>query len=229
MASVEHPRTGTDNVTQVHLEHLPNKFSYVEDQVYYNGPILDAIHASSEARGYPDVYVNGKDAMIPTVTVDPLKNAQWMLPHNAERHSFSVHRGALKDHASVMETQRLVDKGATGSYSSEAEGLKLEALRHFMPTSKMIDNADKFTPRCTHNSTRGVARHGPGWGKLPIVSQLLYKNLLRDKPDWLVETEVVLANTHASRDRSYDGKKCGPCPTWMLNECTTPAGLERCR
>lgn len=175
---------------QDHLEKQQTKFGYVEDDVYYGGPVTKDLHANDAPRGYPDVYVNGEDV---TVTVDPLKNAQWLLPHNSERHSFTVHRGALKDHASVMRVAGAVD-------SHEA------APVNFLPTRQMIDGLPKFTPRCTHTSSHGRANHGAEWGKLPAISQGIYNNLFADKPDWLIEQEVNFMSTHADRTRFFD---CG--------------------
>ena len=65
---------------QDHIESQQTKFGYVEDDVYYGGPIKEDLHARDTPRGYPDVYVNGEDV---TVTIDPLKNAQWILPDNS--------------------------------------------------------------------------------------------------------------------------------------------------
>ena len=177
-------------------DHLPpqTKFGFVpEDDVYYGGPIHAHLHASDTARGYPDVYVNGEDH---TVTIDPLKNAQWILPHNAERHSFTVHRGALKDHAGVMRVAGALDK------HPPPPGV-------FVPTASEIDAMDKYTPRCTHNSTRGRASHGDRWGKLPTISQGIYNGAFVGKPDWAVDTEVNMERTHGDRTRFFD---CHPFP-----------------
>lgn len=175
---------------QDHLEAQQTKFGYVEDDVYYGGPVTESLHAATTPRGYPDVYVNGEDV---TVTIDPIKNAQWLLPHNSERHSFTVHRGALKDHASVMRVVGALDK-------HEPQPV------NFMPTKRLIDPLHKFTPRCTHNSSRGRAQHGKDWGKLPVISQGIYQNRFSDKPDWMIEAEVIAMNTHADRTRFFD---CG--------------------
>ncbi len=173
---------------QNHIESQPSKFGFVEDDVYYGGPILAHLHASDTPRGYPDVYVNGEDV---TVTIDPLKNAQWNLPHNSERHSFSIHRGALKDHKAVMDTIPLATHAG------------LPAV-NFTPHSKQIDAMNKYTPRCADNSTRGPGRHGPNWGKLPVISQGLYQNAFGDTPDWMVERDVNLMSTHFDRRRFFD-------------------------
>ncbi len=180
------------NSAQHHLESQQTKFGLVEDDVYYGGPVLEHLHSKDTPRGYPDVYVNGEDV---TVTVDPLKNAQWMLPHNSERHSFTIHRGALKDHAAVTETVRLINGQIEGPIPC-----------NFECVSRMLDRAHKFTPRCTHNSSRGRANHGDNWGRLPVISQSIYSNLLRDIPDWLIEDQLRIANTHADRTRFFD---CG--------------------
>ncbi|MAH41488.1 MAG: hypothetical protein CMO41_04495 [Verrucomicrobiales bacterium] len=180
---------------QAHLE-APSqgqtKFGYVQDDVYYGGPITEHLHASATPRDYPDVYVNGEDV---TVTVDPLKNAQWLLSGSSERHTYSVHRGALKNHAAVMNTIPLL-------HNSDALPV------NFVPTSKMIDSVDKFTPRCTHNSSRGYASHR-NWGKLPAISAGIYNNVFFNVPDFVCDAMVNFSNTHGDRNRAFDCSSVG--------------------
>ena len=104
-----------------------------------------------------------------------------------------MHRGALKDHMGVMRVIGEIDKHEP-------------APRNFMPQKSSIDAIPKFTPRCTHNSSRGLATHGPNWGKLPTISQGIYSNLFMDVPDFIVDRQVVFANTHGDRTRFFD---CG--------------------
>ena len=188
------------NKVKAHLVTQPNKFGFrVEDDVYFGGPVTANLHASDTPRGYPDVYVNGEDV---TVTVDPLKNAQWVLPHNADRHSFTVHRGALKDHAAVVETQYL---------QQQQQQYQPSSADNYTPDIAYFDRADKFTPRCTHNSSRGKAAHGARWGKLPTISKMRYDGTLPNTPDFVVEAQVNLENTHLSRTRFFDCSG-GDCP-----------------
>ena len=190
---------------QQHLEAMQTKFGTFDDDVYYGGPIKEDLHASDTPRGYPDVYVNGEDV---TVTIDPMKNAQWNLAsHKEPRHSFTVHRGALKDHAGVMSTVELLNNCHQNPSCNGPPPV------NFVPTTAMLDKSDKFTPRCSHNSSRGYAAHGALWGKLPAISQALYSNTLRDVPDWLVEMRVNYENTHGDRRRNFDcgGYRVGIC------------------
>lgn len=187
---------------QAHLENVhgsQTKFGYYGPEVYYGGPILEAIHAHTEPRGYPDVYVGmerGADRPVDyTITIDPLKNAAWQLPGHEDRHSWSVHRGALKDHAGVMRVVDAVDRMAK-------EGEK-EQRQTYMFTSKELDAAPKYTPYCPESSSRGWSKKRRD-GRLPTISQLIWQNRLPDKPDWQVEREVYVANTHLSRNRAFD-------------------------
>jgi len=160
------------------------------DDVFYGGPIKEDLHASDTARGYPDVYVNGEDV---TVTVDPLKNSQWILPHNADRHASTVHRGALKDHAGVMRVQHTIDRH------------RVPEETYRVPTAQ-IDDLKKYTPRSRAHSTRGRdgAPASANYGELPVIAQALYEDRLPDKLDFLVERETWFANTHGDRTRFFD-------------------------
>ena len=75
----------------------------------------------------------------------------------------------------------------------------------FIPTSSMLNDADKFTPRCVENSTRGTRTVEPD-GKLPKFSRLIWENALPDMVDWRVNKQVVNENTHGSRSRRFN---CG--------------------
>jgi hypothetical protein len=198
------------------IELAPNtKFGFVEDAIYWGGAIHKDLHASDTPNGYPDVYVGCDGPCNPherpegyTVTIDPLKNAMWMLPGHEERHSYSVHRGALKDHAGVVAVARVAGQ----------EDPNAAPERNFVPTSQMLDCAPKYTPGCVQNSTRGFARRdaegqligydqygirAPTSGRLPAISQAIWENKLIDKPDWLVEREQWLRSTHLGRDRRF--------------------------
>lgn len=136
---------------------------------------------------YPDVYVNGEDV---TVTVDPPGNNQWIRDDgHGHRHVATQHRGALKDHAGVMHTMRLLDRHAAPPVN-------------FVPTPRMLDDSLKFSARCVANSTHGNPALGrqKNAGKLPVISALHYANRLADKPDWLVEWEQYAP----TRNRAFD-------------------------
>lgn len=187
---------------QDHLEFQAIPWVPVEDDVYYGGPIESGKHASAHPKDYPDVYVNGEDV---TVTIDPLKNAQWILPGTSARHSFMVHRGKLKDHAGVLRVQHLIDKHEP-------------APRNFEPTYRMLDNSLKYSSRCVVNSSRGSI--GPlnvydtmKAGTLPVISEGIYNNVFRDTPDYRVWDDVHLSDTHASRNRAFD------CSSWPFTDC----------
>lgn len=132
--------------------------------------------ASSIPSGFPDVYVNGEDV---TVTVDPTHNAMWVRDDVVgARHARTVARGALIDHEGVMRVQHLIDR----------IGVPRDT---FIPTSVHLDNSDKYTTHCVANSTRGARiGHHDDFGKLPIISTLIWEDKLADKPDWLVEREM---------------------------------------
>lgn len=151
-------------------------------------------------RGYPDVYVNGEDV---TVTVDPYKNKQWIRDDShAWRAAATAHRGALKDHASVVRAAGRLDHHPGPATT-------------FIPTAHMLDgypvHGRFLTPMCVHNSTRG-RRGAPAsdtYGELPVINKRIWNNQLRDVVDWDVEAQQWLENTHLSRDRRFDCT--GPC------------------
>ena len=116
------------------------KFGNFEDDVYYGAAFDPTIHAKDTPRGYPDVYVNGDDVDAVTVTIDPLKNAQWILPHNALRHSYSVHRGALKDHASVMRVKHLLDEHTAPPESYEVPTSDIDKLDFLVEREMWLAN-----------------------------------------------------------------------------------------
>lgn len=176
---------------------VPRRTSgFHEDLVYFGGPIDPSVHADDTPGDIPDVYVNGEDL---TVTVDPIKNLQWVLPHNAERHSFTAKRGALKDHKGVLDTQRLLDDRVR--YGGDHFGY--EAADNFVPTTGMLDGLPKFSPKCVANSTRGPGMN-MNRGELPAITDAIYKNQLRDVPDWFITEELRMANTHLDRTRFFD-------------------------
>ena len=181
---------------QNHVEWQSTPWVAIEDDVYYGGPIESGKHASDTPRDFPDVYVNGEDV---TVTIDPLKNAQWILPGTSVRHSFSMHRGNLKDHNGVMRVQHLIDKHE-------------RAPRNFEPTRRMLDNSLKYTSRCVANSSRGFVLSMKE-GTLPVITEGLYNNVFRDTPDYRVWDDVHLSDTHASRNRAFD------CSSWPFTDC----------
>ena len=162
-------------------------------------------------RGYPDVYINGSDVDAVTVTVDPVSNSHWIIDDSyAKRNTSSANRGALKDHAAVVHTVKLLNKN-TGPFVSDQ--LPTDNLRSFIPTSNILDNLDKFSPKCLATSThgrktfineRGHQSSGDRYGKLPYVSAMIYRNALRDVVDYQINDQLYLAQTHANRDRSFD-------------------------
>lgn len=148
--------------------------------------------ASDTPKGFPDVYVNGEDV---TVTIDPVRNTHW-IRDGSHRHDVSRERGAIKDHAAVIRARKAIDDVSAPPTT-------------FVPTSAEIDAMPKLTPRCVANSTRGRVGSEQTRGTLPVYSQLIYQNRLRDTPDYEVEREVWLANTHLDRNRAFDCN--GPC------------------
>ena len=152
--------------------------------------------ASDTPKGFPDVYVNGEDV---TVTIDPMKNQHW-IRDGSHRHDVSQMRGAIKDHAGVVRAQKIADKGQYRWF---------ELPQTFVPSSKEIDAMPKLTPRCVANSSRGSVGTEQTRGTLPGISQMIYKNMLADTPDWMVENQTWLANTHLDRNRAFDCT--GPC------------------
>ena len=129
----------------------------------------------ANAKGYPDVYVNGEDV---TVTIDPIKNSVWIRDDaHAERHDASNHRGGLKDHKGVMRTLRFI---------SDSENIVPPHRNYDQRDMKMeLDKALKFSTECVKNSTRG-ARGAPGAiareGTLPQISALNYNSVAGDGP-----------------------------------------------
>ena len=59
---------------------------------------------------------------------------------------------------------------------------------------------------CTIGASRGRAKHGSEWGKLPAISLGIYNNLFFDKPDFMVQNDVNFMSTHGDRTRFFD---CG--------------------
>ena len=143
-----------------------------------------------EFREYPDIYVNGCDAGIVTKTVDPMKNASWIVDGDG-RHVSSVHRGAIKDHDGVMRALRLLD---------QHEAPK----RTFMPTSKMIDPMHKLSGRARDNPKLGRDNTYADDGELPIYSKMIYENKLPYKLEWLAEREQWLSESHMDRRRFHE-------------------------
>lgn len=147
-------------------------------------------------RGYPDVYVDSGDY---TVTIDPMKNTQWIRDDShAHRSAATQHRGALKDHASVMHAVKIVDVHPAPDET-------------FVPTFDMLDRSKKLSQRCVSTSTHGFPMrrgnpHSRNPGQLPHISQRIWKNQLPNKPDFLVERDQWISSTHADRNRAFD---CG--------------------
>ena len=127
-----------------------------------------------------------------------------------------MHRGALKDHAGVVRAARIAGQPDPNAAPP----------RNYLPTSRDLDNSLKFTPHCNANSTRGWfgklkdmgdrtfgIKYETGEagqmqmkndGRLPVISQAIWQNKLIDKPDWLVDRELHLRQTHLNRDRRFD-------------------------
>lgn len=188
--------------------------------------------AAERTKLYPDVYVNGEDV---TVTVDPMKNERWMRDDSSWwRHHSSQHRGALKDHRAVMDTARSLDRQECVSSRGGVciVGQSMPATT-FIPTSRMIDAMDKLSPMCVANSTRGYSRlrsnaDGAGvlydgadgqpfeherWGKLPVISEQIYKNALPEQ--YCVEPSLWVENApltyNRADNRAFDCGEWGVC------------------
>jgi len=106
---------------------------------------------------------------------------------------------------------------------------------NFTPTSKMIDAMPKLTPRCNASSTWGYGRMGSSagagvlydelrgaevpfesYGQLPIISQQIYQNQLRDNVTTLdleLHYENAPLNFMRQNNRAFDcGEMSGvPC------------------
>ena len=155
-------------------------------------------------RGYPDVYVNGPEVGMVTVTIDPMKNSHW-IRDDSGRAAMATHRGALKDHEGVMRAAGLLDRHPAPP-------------RSYIPKSSEIDALDKFTPRCVLNSTRGYVGapgHKARVGKLPRVSEMIYSNKLGEgqgHEDFRAWDDVNWTYMRGNRDRSLDcGGGIGMC------------------
>ena len=192
---------GLDRAQQ-HLEHAALGEHYVDSE----GAEKERIDSHAKEvpppgrRGYPDVYVNGDV----TVTVDPIKNDHWIRDDSyGHKHAASRHRGALKDHNSVMRAVGFIQ----ACESTEGETPFWSGCRPpttFVPTSGHLNESKKLSSKCVGNSTRGYGKRGEG--ELPTFSKLIWQNRLGDKPDWLVWRDMWTENTHGSRDRRFD---CG--------------------
>lgn len=145
-------------------------------------------HAKYKPSEVPDVYINGKDVDNPTITVDPVGNAQWNV-HDGVAHKFwkTTYRGRALNHQKVERLDHMLD-----IHPPHAET--------FVPTSYHLDRSLKYSGRCAHNSTRGYSL--PGDGQLPSLSRMVWEGYLITKPDWVIEREQWAPG----RDRAFD---CG--------------------
>tara|TARA_B100000965_G_scaffold393350_1_gene404066 strand:+ start:6040 stop:6750 length:711 start_codon:yes stop_codon:yes gene_type:complete len=152
-------------------------------------------------REYPDVYVNGKEVDMVTVTVDPTTNQHWIRDDShAWRHAAHHNKGAIKDHAGVMRAIRAVDThGVAPSTTSQAE------------VASMIRGVPKWTKRCVADSTRGYRTGDYTYGgiiddgDLPTISKMLYEGRVPNTPDYIVEQDVWAERNRRNRVFDCDG------------------------
>lgn len=183
-------------------------------------------HAADRIKKHPDCYVNCDV----TITIDPPKNDHWMRDDSSFwRHTSARHRGAVKDHNSLLHTLRLVEGNlSTSGYDADGVMQKSHPKSHvtFQPTPSLVDRwaPDKLTPMCVANSTRGWRMGNaqgqgilysksvgtlpdfPRWGKLPIISQQMYDGTL-GKLDTSGVSERKPMNFYRQENRTFE---CGP-------------------
>ena len=116
-----------------------------------------------------------------SVTVDPIRVAAWIRPHDGTSHAVGIERKRSIDAAWVRHL--------------EAHAKIAPDFETYLPTTKDLDSLPKFS-KTGFQCWRGLDKDHSRDGQLPRLSQLNYSGVFTD-----VDTDTMQAQLRAMRHR----------------------------
>jgi hypothetical protein len=179
-----------DHVIPQYGNHAPIEYERVKDVIGTDSACAEReqSHADHCTRDFTYAFANVDG----TLTVDPMRSStRWIRTDgDACRHTLTEQRRRQNELVALTTTLNSLRDDEP-------------AARQFVPRATMLDALPKFSGYCLDNSTRGYNNvKSARVGKLPSLTEMIYKDRLPDTVDWVVERDVWREAN--ARNRAFD-------------------------